>query len=376
VIVQRLINTFWLFGKELKSVLGDPVMVILILWSFVVAVILEASGAGDTVRNAAIAIVDDDQSALSRQISGGLVPPWFQTPVAMSPEQAGAAMDTGRIMFVLSFPPNFAADVIAGKTPAVQLQVDATAVSQAQLGTDYISNIVQAETRAFLSGNPAAPDPPVRLELRRAFNANGNPVWFKAVSSLLNQLSLLTIALTGAAMLREREHGTIEHLMVMPLTPVEVALAKVIATMAVVLAAFTGSLLFVVQGVLQVPMAGSVPLLVGGAAVYLWAAAAIGMFLGTMARSMAQFALLVIMVIIPVIMLSGGMGAVESQPEIVQRLTMALPSRHFLAFAKAVAFRGAGIESVWTELVLMAGLGAIFFAGSLALFRRSMSLSS
>lgn len=374
--MRHLKNVFWLFGKELKSVIGDTVMVILILWSFVVAVMLEASGAGDTVSNAAIAIVDQDQSALSRQISAGLVAPWFQTPVAMTPQQADTAMDTGQIMFILSFPSNFAADVIAGKTPVLQLQIDATAVSQAQLGTDYISNIVLSESRTFVSGNPAPPDPPIQLELRRAFNPNGNPVWFKAVSSLLNQLSLLTIALTGAAMLREREHGTIEHLMVMPLTPVEVALAKVLATMAVVLAALIGSLLFVVQGVLQVPVAGSVPLLVGGAAVYLWAAAAIGMFLGTMARSMAQFALLVIMVIIPVIMLSGGMGAVESQPEIVQRLTLALPSRHFLAFAKAVAFRGAGIETIWVELALIAGLGAAFFAASLALFRRSMSLSS
>jgi ABC-2 type transport system permease protein len=350
-------------------------MVILILWSFVVAVMLEASGAGDTVRNAAIAVVDEDQSALSRQITSALVPPWFQPPVAMSPEQAGAAMDRGQIMFILSLPPDFAADAMTGKTPAAQLQVDATAVSQAQLGTDYISHILQSETRAFLSGNPAAPSAPLRLELRRAFNPNGNPVWFKAVSSLLNQLSLLTIALTGAAMLREREHGTIEHLMVMPLTPVEVALSKVLATMAVVLVAFIGSLLFVVQGALQIPLAGSLPLLVAGAAVYLWAAAAIGMFLGTVARSMAQFALLVIMVIIPVIMLSGGMGAVESQPEMVQRLTLALPSRHFLAFAKAVAFRGAGIESVWIEVLLMAGLGAAFFVASLALFRRSMSLS-
>ncbi|MEZ5553537.1 MAG: ABC transporter permease [Pseudomonadales bacterium] len=374
--MQRLANIFWLFGKELKSVLGDPVMVVLILWSFVVAVILEASGAGDTVRNAAIALVDEDQSALTRQISSALVPPWFQEPIAMAPEQAGAAMDRGQIMFALSFPPDLAADAIAGKSPTVQLQVDATAVSQAQLGTDYISNIVQTEARAFLSGSPAAPDPRVRLELRRAFNPNGNPVWFKAVSSLLNQLSLLTIALTGAAMLREREHGTIEHLMVMPLTPVEIALSKVLATMTVVLVAFIGSLLFVVQGILQIPLAGSVPLLVAGAAVYLWAAAAIGMFLGTLARSMAQFALLVIMVIIPVIMLSGGMGAVESQPESVQRLTLALPSRHFLSFAKAVAFRGAGTGSVWIELLLMAGLGAAFFGASLALFRRSMSLSS
>lgn len=373
--MQRLENIFWLVGKELKSVIGDPVMVILILWSFVVAVMLEASGAGDTVKNAAIAIVDEDRSPLTRQITGALMPPWFQMPVAMTSDQADAAMNRGEIMFALAFPPDFAADAIAGKAPVAQLLADATAVSQAQLGTDYLRNIVQAESLVFLTGNPEAPAPELQLELRRAFNPNGNPVWFKAMSSLLNQLSLLTIALTGAAMLREREHGTIEHLMVMPLSPIEVALSKVLATVLVVLAAFVGSLLVVVQGVLQVPVAGSVPLLVGGALVYLWAAAAIGMLLGTLARSMAQFALLVIMVIIPVIMLSGGMGAVESQPDLVQKLTLALPSRHFLAFAKAVTFRGAGLAAVWPQLLLMAGLGIGFFGGSLVLFRRSMSVS-
>lgn len=373
--MRQAANIFWLAGKELKSVLGDPVMVILILWSFIIAVMLEASGAGDTVYNAAIAILDEDNSMLTRQITAALGPPWFQPPLMISADQVAPAMDAGQIMFVLAFPPEFEADVIAGATPTAQLEVDATAVSQAQLGTDYISNILTSETRAFLTGNPDAPDPALRLELRRAFNPNGNPVWFKSVSSLLNQLSLLTIALTGAAMLREREQGTIEHLMVMPLTPLEIALSKVLANVVVVLAAFTLSLVFVVQGVLKVPMAGSVPLLLAGTAIYLAAAAAIGMFLGTMARSMAQFALLVIMVIIPIIMLSGGMGAIESQPDIVQRLTMALPSRHFLAFAKAVVFRGAGMDTVWVQLALMGGLGLIFFAASLALFRRSMNLS-
>lgn len=373
--MRQLANIFWLAGKELKSVLGDPVMVILILWSFVVAVILEASGAGDTVYNAAIAIVDEDNSTLTRQIADALGPPWFQPPVMIDAGQAAPEMDAGRIMFVLTFPPDFEADVLAGAMPAAQLEADATAVSQAQLGTDYIANIVAAETRAFLSGSPEAPSSPLRLELRRAFNPNGDPVWFKAMSSLLNQLSLLTIALTGAAMLREREQGTIEHLMVMPLTPFEIALSKVLANVAVVLAAFTLSLLFVVQGVLQVPVVGSVPLLLAGTAVYLAAAAAIGMFLGTMARSMAQFALLVIMVIIPIIMLSGGMGAIESQPDLVQRLTLALPSRHFLAFAQAVVFRGGGVTVVWPELATMAGLGLTFFVASLLLFRRSMSLA-
>lgn len=373
--MRHLTNIFWLAGKELKSVLGDPVMVILILWSFVVAVMLEASGAGDTVYNAAIAIVDEDNSGLTRQLIDALGPPWFQPPVMIAPDRMAAEIDAGRIMFLLSFPPGFEADVIAGLSPAAQLDIDATAVSQAQLGTDYINTILTSETRAFLTGSPAAPEPALRLELRRAFNPNGNPVWFKSMSSLLNQLSLLTIALTGAAMLREREQGTLEHLMVMPLTPFEIAISKVLANVVVVLAAFTLSLIFVVQEVLQVPVSGSVPLLLAGTAIYLAAAAAIGMFLGTMARSMAQFALLVIMVIIPIIMLSGGMGAIESQPDIVQRLTLVLPSRHFLAFAKAVVFRGAGVGAVWLELSLMAGLGVAFFIASLALFRRSMSLS-
>lgn len=373
--MRAALNIFWLIGKELKSTLGDPIMVILIFWSFFVAVMMEASGAGDMVHNASIAIVDEDQSPLSRQITGALIPPWFQTPVHMTADQAVAAMDRGEVMFALNFPPDFAADAIAGRAPTAQLLADATAVSQAQLGSDYIRNIVADESRLLLTGQPEATPPDLQLELRRAFNPNGNPVWFKAVSSLLNQLSLLTIVLTGAAMLREREHGTIEHLMVMPLSPVEVALSKVLAVMLVVLVAFIGSLLVVVQGILGVPIAGSMPLLVMGAAVYLWAAAAIGMLLGTLARSMAQFALLIIMVIMPIIMMSGGLSAIESQPDAVQRLTFFLPSRHFLTFAKAVAFRGAGLSAVWAELALMIGLGAGFFAASLALFRRSMSVT-
>ena len=373
--MRAILNIIWLIGKEIKSTLGDPVMLVLILWSFFFAVMMEARGAGDTVHNASIAIVDEDNSPLSRQIAGALMPPWFQTPLYMNANQAAAAMDRGDVMFTLNFPPDFGSDAIAGRAPVAQLLADATAVSQAQLGSDYLRNIVADESRVFLTGRSDAPVPDLDLELRRAFNPNGNPVWFKTLSSLLNQLSLLTIVLTGAAMLREREHGTIEHLMVMPLSPVEVALSKVLAVMLIVLVAFVGSLLVVVQGILGVPVAGSMPLLVMGAAVYLWAAAAIGMLLGTLARSMAQFALLIVMTIIPIIMLSGGFSAIESQPDAVQRLTFLLPSRHFLAFAKAVAFRGAGFSAVWLPVAMMITLGAGFFAASLALFRRSMSVT-
>jgi len=98
-------------------------------------------------------------------------------------------------------------------------------------------------------------------------------------------------------------------------------------------------------------------------------------FLGTIAQSMAQFALLVLMLILPMMMLSGGLSPIENQPELIQPLTWLLPSRHYMAFAQAVVFRGAGLELVWQEMIIIAGLGLAFFSSSLTLFRRSLTLN-
>ncbi|MEL7049375.1 MAG: ABC transporter permease, partial [Pseudomonadota bacterium] len=205
------------------------------------------------------------------------------------------------------------------------------------------------------------------------FNANGVQAWFESVVALLDQISTLTIALTGAALLREREHGTIEHLLVMPLSAFEIAMAKVLANGLVILIAFVLSLFFIVEWGIGVPIAGSRLLLVMGAFVYLFSAAAIGIFLGTISRTMAQFALLMLLVIMPMIMLSGGMTPIESQPTWLQPVTLLLPSRHFMAFSQAIVFRGAGLETVWPQLLYMIGLGIVFFGISILLFRRSIS---
>jgi ABC-2 type transport system permease protein len=184
---------------------------------------------------------------------------------------------------------------------------------------------------------------------------------------------MVMIILTGAALLREREHGTIEHLLVMPLTAFEIALAKVWANGVIIIVAFVCSLLLIVEGVLDVPVAGSRELLLLGTIIYVFAAAAIGIFLGTLARTMAQFALLMLMVMIPMMILSGGMLPVESQPEWVQYITWLLPSRHYVALMQAVAFRGAGFALVWHELAIVLVMGVTFLAASLFLFRRSIA---
>lgn len=373
--MRTLQNIFWLGMKQMRSVFSDWIMVALIVWAFSFAIYEHSSAMGETVNNASIAFVDEDRSALSRALMNALYPPYFQRPALIAAPEIDEAMDQNRFMFVVVVPPGFEADVRKGRRPTIQVNIDATAVEQASLGNAYIQNILTGEVDRFIARSDRNAVPPVDIVIRRAFNANGTQKWFQAIVALLDQLSMLTIVLTGAALIREREHGTIEHLLVMPLTAFQIAVSKVWANGLIILIAFALSLVFVVGGMLDVPIAGSTALLLLGTTVYLFAAAAIGIFLGTIGRTMAQFALLMMMTIMPMMMLSGGMSPIESQPEIVQPFTWLLPSRHYMAFAQAVVFRGAGFDIVWPQFLTVAGLGFGFFAASLALFRRSITVS-
>jgi ABC-2 type transport system permease protein len=374
-MLRVLANIFWLGNKELRSVFSDLLMVAFIVWSFTFSITQRATGIGDTVNNASIAIVDEDQSALSRRLANTLYPPYFKRPDMIEASAIDRAMDQSRYMFVAVIPPRFEADLRRGRQPKLQLNIDATAVMQAGVGAGYIQNILTTEITKHLDRADRPASSPVSVVQRRAFNPNGTQKWFAAIVALLDQLSMLTIVLTGAALLREREHGTIEHLLVMPLNAFEIAMAKVWANGLVILVAFTLSMLFIVGGVLDIPMAGSRILLLAGTTIYLFAAAAIGIFLGTIARTMAQFALLMMMTVMPMMMLSGGMSPIESQPAVVQPFTWLLPSRHYMAFAQAVIFRGAGADIIWPQFLTVAGLGFIFFAASLLLFRWSIAKS-
>ncbi len=374
-MTKHLLNILWLGIKELRSVFSDVVMISFVVWSFSFAIYSEATSMGDSVNNASIAIVDEDHSALSRHLADSLYPPYFKSPVQITASELDRSMDESRFMFVLEIPPGFEEDVRKGRSPAVQINVDATAITQASLGANYLENIILDEVAHFMHQSDPQQESSTKLVIRRAFNPNGDETWFGAIVSLLDHLSMLTIVLTGAALIREREHGTIEHLLVMPLNAFEIAMAKVWSNGLVILVAFTLSMTIVVEGVLDVPVAGSKLLLIAGTTIYLFAASAIGIFLGIVSRTMAQFALLMLLTIMPMMMLSGGTSPIESQPEIIQPFTWLLPSRHYMSFAQAVVFRGAGIDIVWPQFLTVTGLGGVFFFLSLMLFRRSISAS-
>jgi ABC-2 type transport system permease protein len=215
----------------------------------------------------------------------------------------------------------------------------------------------------------------VNLVVRKMFNPNGVSAWFTSVVGLINQLTLLTIVLTGAAVIREREHGTLEHLLVMPLTAFEIAMAKVWANGLVILIATAMSLYLIVEMALKVPFAGSHLLWFGGVVLYLFFATALGIFLGTISRSMAQFALLIILVVLVLQLLSGGSTPVESQPQWLQTMTYLIPTRHFISFSQVIIYRGGGIEAVWRQFIMVLAVGLAFFVYSVSLFRKSIAVT-
>jgi ABC-2 type transport system permease protein len=372
-VFDSLSNIFWLGTKELRSLAKEPMMILFIVWSFGISIYMQASGAGETVNNAAIAIVDEDQSRLSRSIARLFYPPYFHVVSFIEAGDMSRSMDKGHYTIVVAIPPGFESDVNAGRDTEIQVDVDATASQQAALAAAYVQRMVIEEVSRQRDGSTEQSGQSASLVVRRAFNPNGTQSWFMAIVGLANQISMLMIILTGAALLREREHGTIEHLMVMPLTAFEIALAKVWANGLVIIVAFICSLLFVVKQLLAVPVAGSHSLLLLGTVIYVFVAAAIGIFLGMLARTMAQFALLMLMVIFPMMILSGGMLPVESQPQWVQYVTWLLPSRHYLAIVQAIAIRGADLATVWQEFLTVFFMGGIFLTASLFMFRRSIA---
>ena len=371
----RFKNIFWLGIKELRSLSRDKLVIVLLIWALSFSVYTAAKGTSTEVHNASIAFVDEDRSALSRKMINSFYPPNFFKPEIIEAHEMDEAMDAGLYIFIIDIPPNFEADVRNLRYPTIQLNIDATAVMQAGIGASYIQNILSNEISRYATGKDTKSSYPVNIITRAAFNQNRTTSWFMSIVELIDQITMLTVILTGAALIREREHGTLEHLLVMPLTAFDIAMSKVWANSLVLLVGITFSLNVVVIKLLEVPIAGSITLFLSGTVLYLFFATALGIFLGTVARSMAQFALLFIVTMLVVQLLSGGMTPIESQPEWLSKLTWLLPSRHFISSSQAILFRGADFEIIWPQFAMVLCEGCIFFLISLQLFRRSIAKS-
>jgi len=365
-------NILWLGIKEFRSLRADPVLLFMIAFAFTVSVYTAATGMKTEVENAPVGIVDEDRSELSRRVAAALLEPYFATPVEISSDAVDSSMVSGRFMFVIEVPPKFEFDVLTARRPSLQVNVDATAVSLAGNGVSYIESIVDHEVRGYATRGSGMASEPVGVVIRAMFNPNLNSAWLNAVMAVINMITALTVILTGAALIREREHGTVEHLLVMPIRPSEIMVAKIWVNGLVILTAAILSLGLVVHGALGVPIAGSIALFVVGAFLYQVSVASLGILLATFTGSMGQFGMLGLPILIALNLLSGGVTPMESMPHWLQILMQIFPTPHFVTFAQAVLFRAAGINIVWPQLVAMGITTIVYFSISLIRFRGAL----
>ena len=368
-MMQKAANIYWLGVKELRSFSHDFVLLGLVVYAFSLAITLQARSNSQELHNASIAIVDEDHSELSRRIAHAFLPPLFQLPQLIAEQDIVSMMNAGKYTFVLDIPPDFEQDVLGGRTPGIQLDVDATAMVQAGLGSGDAQQIITTEIADFLSHADGVALSSVNLVVRIAFNPNVTTAWFTSVMGIINSVTMLAIIMSGAAVIREREHGTMDHLLAMPLTPFEIAMSKVWANGLVITVAVGLSLTVVVRMILAIPIAGSIPLFMAGVVIYLFFATAIGIFLGTVARSMPQLGLLYMLVYLPMNMLSGGNTPLQSMPPWLATVMQASPSTHFVSFAQAILYRGADLDIVWPQFLVVGLIGGLFLALALWRFR-------
>ncbi|MBR9839985.1 MAG: ABC transporter permease [Rhodobacteraceae bacterium] len=371
--MRAIYNTLRLTMKELRAIRRDRVMIVLMIYVFTVAIWMVTSAASTEVRDLSVAVVDEDHSPLSGRLIDEIRPPLFAAPELLAPSEAAQAQTDGRFVLVLAIPPDFERDLRAGRAATLQLLVDATAVAQAGNGATFLQQLLAEALSEYLQPG-ADSDDLVEVVIRTRFNPNFNATWFNAVMQLMNNVTILTLILSGSSMIREREHGTIEHVLVMPIRPVEIVLSKIIATGAVILLGSVLSLTLVVEWALGVPVSGALWLYVLGAALYVVAVASLGLLLASFTQNMGQFGLLVIPVIIVLFMLSGGITPLESMPGWLRLLMQVVsPATHFVSFAQTVLYRGGGITLVAGDLVAMALMAGVALAIVLARFRKVLA---
>ena len=374
-MIRTFLNIYNLMIKELKIVLYDKGMLIFIVYVFSVAIYIGGTKTSTELKNGSIAFVDSDKSQLSQRLIDAFYKPRFNTPDIISYYDIDKKMDSGYYTFIVLIPSEFEKDVLSNNVPEIQVNIDATRMTQAGIGASYVRNIINQEIETFLKKSSENSFNP-KLVTRYKYNQNLTGDWFGSINEIINNIVMISILLSAASLVREREHGTIEHLMVMPLSSFEIMISKILAVCIIVLIGVCFSIFFIVEILLQIPISGSIVLYLFSTFLVLFATTSMGVFIGTVVKNMPQLGMVFILTILPLMMLSGSITPFESMPMILQDLMQLMPTSHFVDLSQSILFKGAGISIIWKKMLIIFVIGAVFFISTLFIFKKSLGMDN
>jgi ABC-2 type transport system permease protein len=364
-----------LIGKELVQLWRDRPLLIFIVYIFSVNIVTAARMTTD-LHDARILVHDADHSQASRDLLYRFRLPYFNLAGETATAEEGLrALDRGEAVAFLDIPERFEERLRRGvNTAKIQMHVDTSKANKGYLASSYgaaiVSQFAGDWARQQAPASSTTSFPVITNSDRVWFNPDMNDSWFNAIAQLLTMMTVACILLPASAMVREKERGTIEQLLVSPLTPFSILLPKVLAMTLVMLAGVALAVFGIMGPLFHVPMRGSLLLFFLFTALYSITTAGLGLAASTFARNSAQVGMMVLLLVMPIIVLSGTWTPIESLPQTLQLLTELSPLRHFIAAAYGILLRGEGIDTLWLPALAMAVLGAVLFAVSISRFRR------
>ena len=365
--IRRLVT------KELRQLFRDPKTKRVIFGAPVLQLILFGYAVNTDVYDVATALVDHDNTAESRALVESLTASGYFRVVLSSdrPADLDEALDRGHARVALQIPAGYSADLKAGRGPVVQLLVDGTNSNTATVAQGYAAKIIQQRgARAALESGLALPQG-VELRSRAWFNPDLDSQVYNVPAVIGVIVLLMSLLLTALSVVREREVGTLEQLLVSPLSATELMLGKTLPVAGVAmmqLATVTAVALLW----FQVPLRGSVPTLLFAALLFILAGLSFGLFISTISATQQEAFLSMFLFILPAIILSGFLYPIDTMPEIFQRLTLANPLRHFLEIVRGIFLRGSGLRELWVQFTVLAGMAGVGLGVAASRFKASL----
>lgn len=364
--------------KEFLQLMRDTVLLVFIIYAFTADIYLAGSGVSVQLRDAAVYFLDNDKSESSRELLSRFRKPDFRVMGEVGDQrEAESLLDQGKAMIFIDIPPSFQKKIISGEHTAVQMQVDTTNSVLGFLASSYGQQITgrfgleTAMERIGLAGGSGSANVPVILDEHRVwFNPNQNDSWFMSISELLTIVTLFSVLLPGAAMVREKERGTVEQLLVSPLSSFQIMFPKVLSMTTVILIGSAISILFIIKGVFHIPLKGSMPLFFAITTLYVFTTAGLGLFISTIARNLAQVGMMTVLVFVPMLFLSGAWTPPEAMPAWMRTVMYLSPLHYYIETGFGILLKGAGIRLLWNEILGMALLGSIIFGMGMWRFRK------
>ncbi|AEB08250.1 ABC transporter permease [Desulfobacca acetoxidans] len=366
-----------LLRKEYLQFFRDRSLIYIVLYVFTLEIYLAGTGFNIEVRNYPTAIFDRDRTQWSLQLAEKFRMPHFRVDYLLHSEaEMVDLLNRGAVSLVVVIPHGFAQALLEKNRASVQAITDGTLSNTSLLALGYadqMAHIFALELGQRLGKiNPQEEhlQPQVTMKPQVLYNPNQKGEWFASLIELFSVITLVSILLPAAAMVREKEYGTIEQLLVTPINPVEIMSAKIISMSSIILTASLASLFLIIFPVFNLPWRGSLLLFLGATNLYVFCATGFGMFIATICRNLPQTILLVIMIIAPILFLSGSWTPLEAMPPVLGFITYLSPLKHYLNIAYNILLKGAGLANLWQDFLNLNILGFGLFAICAFQFRR------